>query len=126
MKRYHDEFPDAPQALLAGIAGACSIPSIFGARVGQDGSVYLDIFQGDYHINPNHLIDLAEFFEVDVEEIQIDAGPRSDTITVSVCFSNFDFSAQFREQEKHSNLPGVEDSEESVEALAALALARRS
>jgi len=124
MKRYHDHFPAAPQALLAGLAGACVIPSIFGARVGRDGSVFLDIYQGDFHISPFHLLDIAEFFDVDPDEIRIDEGPRPDTITVSICSSNFDFSEQYRGFEK-AKLPGDEDSEESVEALAALALARR-
>ena len=126
MKRYHDDFPAAPQALVAGLAGTCSLPSIIGARVGKDGSIYLDIYQGDFKLNPFHLLDIAEFCETEVEDIEFESGPRPDTVTVSVCNSSFDFSEQFRDFDKaKAKLPGEEDSEESVEALAALALARR-
>ncbi len=121
-KRYHDHFPEAPQALVSGISGACNIASIVGARVGKDGSIYLDIYQGDFKLNPFHLLDIAEFFEIEPEDVEFESGPHSDTVTVTVCHSNFDFSAQFREPVK---LPGEEDSEESVEALAALAYSRR-
>ena len=124
MKRYHDSFPEAPLALVSGISGACNIASIVGARVGKDGSVYLDIYQGDFKLNPFHLLDIAEFFEVEPEDIEFESGPSPDTITVNVCHSNFDFSAQFRDLER-PKLPGEEDSEESVEALAALAYSRR-
>jgi hypothetical protein len=120
--RYHDSFPAAPQALVSGLAAACQIPVIVGARVGKgDGSVYLDVIQDDdFHVDLRVLSDIAEFFEVEEEEVRVENGPRADTITVTVCSSNFDFSACFRKP-----LPGEEDSEESVEASVALSAARR-
>jgi hypothetical protein len=122
-KRYHDGFPAAPQVLVSGIAATCSIPSIIGARVGRDGSAYLDIFQDeDFKVDLGHLNDIAAFFEVEEDQVQVENGPSLETVTVTVCSSGFDFSAQFAEfdaaqfAEFDAALIGAEDSEESVEA----------
>jgi len=124
-KRYHDDFPAAPTALVAGLAGACGIPSIVAARVGKDGSVYLDIYQGQFKLNPNHLLDIADFFDIEIEDVEFESGPAADTVTVTVCHSNFDFSLQFLERDRLKQvLPGEEDSEESWEANADLATSR--
>jgi hypothetical protein len=123
-KRYHDDFPAAPTSLIAGIAAACVIPTIIAARVGKDGSVYLDIFENDdYQLDLDSLNEIADFFEVEGDEVFVEPGPESDTITVSVSSSCYDFSAQFIE--RSAPLPGEEDSEESVEASVSLALSRR-
>lgn len=123
MKRYHDDFPDAPQALVSGISAACAIPTIIGARVGRDGSIFLDVFQDEnFSLDLGHLSDIAEFCQVEPEELRIENGPDIDSVTVSVCSSGFDFSAQFEDEgvcsggSCHIVLPGTEDSEESVEA----------
>jgi hypothetical protein len=125
-KRYHDGFPQAPQALVSGLSASCLIPSIVGARVGRDGSAYLDIFQNDdFQVDLSHLNDIAEFFQVEEDEVQIENGPTADTVTVTVCSSGFDFSAQFKERDENlacdiaalcKALEGSEDSEESIEA----------
>ena len=133
MMRYHDRFPAAPQALVSGIAAACQIPSIVGARVGKDGSVFLDVFQNDdFHLDLNHLVDIADFFEVAHEEVRIENGPRPETVTVTVCSTDYDFSEQFRgftppsgpADPSPARFSGEEDSEESVEAHVALTRAR--
>lgn len=114
MKRYHDDFPSAPVAMISGISGACLIPSIVGARVGRDGSAYLDIYVDDnFAIDIDRLHDIANFFQVPDDEVQVEPGPSPETVTVTVCSSGFDFSAQF---ERRLPLPGEGDSEESVEA----------
>lgn len=121
MKRYHDRFPAAPQALVSGISAACEIPTIVGARVGKDGSVFLDIFQNDdFHVDLVHLTNIADFFRVPLDDVRIENGPTHETITVTVCSTDYNFSEQFREPK----LPGEEDSEESIEAHAALSRTR--
>ena len=123
MKRYHDDFPAAPAALISGIAACCVIPSIIGARVGtSDGSIFLDVYQDDnFHLTVEHLNDLAEFCCVDVSEVEIENGPDVDSVTVTVTATGFDFS-DLAEGESCPggccpiDLPGSEDSEESVEA----------
>jgi hypothetical protein len=86
--------------------------------------VYLDIFENDdYQLDLDSLNEIADFFEVEGDEVFVEPGPESDTITVSVSSSCYDFSAQFIE--RSAPLPGEEDSEESVEASVSLALSRR-
>ena len=125
-KRYYDNFPAAPTALVSGIAAACQIPSIVAARVGRDGSAYLDIYQnGNFSVTLRTLADIAEFFEVEEEWVEVESGPSPNVVTVIVAASGFDFRAQFADEDR-SPLPGEEDSGESVEAHASLAFSRRS
>lgn len=123
MKRYHDDFPAAPAALISGIAACCVIPSIIGARVGtSDGSIFLDVYQDDnFHLTVEHLNDLAEFCCVDVSEVEIENGPDVDSVTVTVTATGFDFSDLADDLGPcpvtcEGHLSGSEDSEESVEA----------
>ncbi len=123
MKRYHDQFPAAPQALVSGISAACQIPSIVDARVGRDGSIYLKIFENpDFEVSKEQLDDIAFFCDALPEEVTIERSlDEREPALVVVSGSSFDFSPQFYV----TGMPGLEDSEEGIEAHAALALARR-
>jgi hypothetical protein len=127
-KRYHDDFPAAPQALVAGVAAACGIPSIVGARVGKDdGSVYFDIFENDdFQVDLRKVNSIADFFDAPAEDVFIEPGPSDETITVSIASTSYDFSEQYRDHDKkRTQLPGEEDSEESIAAHVQLAESRR-
>ena len=121
---YYHKFPSAPVALISGISAACRIPTIVDARVGRDGSVYLDILETeDFAVGFEELYWLADFCGVTMAEIHVEPstyeGDRVLSVTVEA--SLFDFTLLF----PPPGLPGEEDSEEWMEALAALAASRR-
>ena len=122
-KPYYTEYPDAPAALISGISAACQIPTIVGAHVGTDQSIFLEIFQNDdFRFHAGHLDDLAEFCLAELEDVFVEPGPDADTLTVTINNSCFDFSEQFKgtRWERHTlNLPGDEDSDESFQAFEA-------
>lgn len=126
--RYHDNFAPAPVALISGIAATCKIPSIVAARVGLDGSIYLDIFENDdFTLTTDHVEDLADFCGVELDEVDSEDGPGPGIITVVVSSSGFDFGPQYGRKPvlMLTGMPGLEDSEEGIEASVALALSRR-
>lgn len=154
---YYHSFPQAPCELVSGISGACGIPTIVGAYVGRDNSIFLDVYQNqDFRIKAQHLNDIAESCGVTLEELEVSSGIDDDHLSISLETSCFDFSELFRKTRFHRPeddyehfeygvslpelsfvsseefeewvatwnlageikpvLPGVEDSEESVEA----------
>ncbi len=124
MSRNLSSYAHAPTALVSGIAAACEIPSIVEARVGRDGSIYLKVFEnGDFAVSRTHLDDIAFFCDALPEDVTIEHSlDEREPATVVVATSSFDFSPQYYVK----GMPGTEDSEEGIQALVALALARRS
>ncbi len=94
---YYHSFPQAPIELVSGIAAGAGIPSIVGAYVGIDNSVYLDVFiNDDFHISANHLRDIAEVCGVTLDELEVAPGIDTEHVTISVVTSCYDFSELFK------------------------------
>ncbi len=140
---YYHSFPKAPIELVSGIAAGAGIPSIVGCYVGIDNSVYLDIYVSDkFRIRSQHLTDIAEVCGVTLDELEISPGIDENHVSVSVVISCYDFSHLFRgthfatpETVEYvydidhgvcslpgclDYVPGVEDSEEMMEATEAI------
>ena len=96
---YYSNFPAAPCSVVSGISAVCVIPSIVDARVGKDGSLFLDVYQDvNWRLTAQVLEDLADFCEVDPSDIEV--GPHEDKILTSVVVtgSAFDFTEQYAQQ----------------------------
>jgi len=163
-RMYYHNFPQAPTALVSGIACVAQIPTIVGAYVGvADNSLFLDVFQNaDWKLRVRHMEAIAEICGVTLDELEVGPGIDAEHLSVSLEITCFDFSnlgkvtaksdemdddefmeyfakmneppppsfrkrimAAAREQLERS-LPGVEDSEEGIQAHLALQKVRGS
>jgi len=133
---YYHKFPSAPVAIVSGISAVCRIPSIIDARVGRDNSIFLDVVENEYFVvGHEHLYWLAHFCGVTMDHVHVESGGTFEgakVLSLSVDTSVFDCSPLFPPRGYVDDdggfralLPGEEDSEEGMDAIAALAASRR-
>ncbi len=118
--------PVAPVALISALSAYARLPTIIDCRVGRDSSVMLEVLASpEVSITADTLLALAHTLGCNPEDIEIIPGTENPaTFIVFASRSEYDFTPQFAAQEAAASpapeLPGTDDSEESIEASEAL------
>lgn len=92
---HYSNFPVAPTSVVSGLSAVCAIPSIVDARVGADGTLYLDVYQDEaWQLTSDHVRAIAEFCETDAADVVVGQHETPGLVWVAIARTPWDFALQ--------------------------------